>query len=92
MRVERPAAAPLDTPYKARFLWTGPLRSALALRRHQAPPSLVWPDDRSWFLAIPEYTREMALGGSADLVAAVLADPSLHARPAAPSTVLEIDD
>ena len=91
-RVERPAAAPLDYPHRARFLWTGPLESALALRRHDVLPSVVWPEDRSWFLGIPEYTRELALGGPAELVAAVIADPRLCARPAAPGTVLDIDD
>jgi hypothetical protein len=92
LRVERPAASPLDCPHRARYLWTGPLRAATALRRHHDLPSLIWPDDRSWFVGIPEYTRELALGGSADLVAAVLADSRLGARPAQPSTVLDIDD
>lgn len=91
-RVERPAAAPLDYPHRARYLWTGPLGSALALRRHDFLPSVVWPDDRSWFVGIPEYTREAALGGAADLVAAVLADPRLGARTAGPGTELDIDD
>lgn len=92
MRVERPAAAPLDCPHRARFLWTGPLRSATALRRYGALPSLVWPEDRSWFVGVPEYTREVAVGGTSALVDAVLADPRLDARPAAPATVLDIDD
>ena len=91
-RVERPGAAPLDTPYMARYLWTGPLRSATALRRQGEPPSLVWPDDRRWFVAVPEYSREAAVGGSRQLVEAVLADARLDARPALPSTVLDIDD
>ncbi|MFC7876598.1 hypothetical protein [Isoptericola sp. NPDC057391] len=92
LRVERPAAAPLAYPERARFLWTGPLGSALALRRHDTLPSIVWPEDRSWFLGIPEYTREAVLGGPADLVAAVGADPRLGARAAGPGTELDIDD
>ncbi len=92
MRVERPDAAPLDYPHRSRFLWTGPLRSALALRRHDVLPSVVWPEGRSWFLGIPEYAREAALGGPADLVEAVLTDYQLGARRATPSTVLDIDD
>ncbi|GAA1729289.1 hypothetical protein GCM10009809_26050 [Isoptericola hypogeus] len=92
MRLERPATEPLDTPYMARFLWTGPLRSATALRQFGEPPSLVWPHDRSWFLAVPEYTREMAVGGSCELVGTVLSTPGMDARPADLSTVLDIDD
>ncbi|MFE5342009.1 hypothetical protein ACFQ80_17400 [Isoptericola sp. NPDC056578] len=92
MRVEGPAAASLDYPHRSRFLWTGPLGSALALRRHDALPSVVWPEDRSWFVGIPEYTREAALGGSAELVATVLDDARLGARAAAPGTELDIDD
>lgn len=92
-RVERPAAAPLELPHRRYYLWTGPLRSATALRRQPScPPSLVWPQDRSWFVGIPIYTREIAVGGTTATVAAVLADPRLRARPAMPATELDIRD
>ncbi|SKC41282.1 hypothetical protein [Krasilnikoviella flava] len=91
-RAERPAAAPLDYPHRARYLWTGPLHAATALARLDLLPSVVWPHDRSWFVGIPEYTREVVIGGPPGLVGAVLADPGLDARPAAPTTVLDIDD
>lgn len=91
LRVERPAAPPLHLPHRAYHLWTGPLRAALALR-HEAVPSLVWPEDRTWFLGAPIYTRELAVGGPAHVVDALLADPRLAARRATPDDLLDIDD
>lgn len=92
-RVERPAAEPLRLPHREYVLWTGPLRSALALDGAEAAaPSLVWPDDRAWFVAVPIYTREIAVGGSAAVVAALLADPRLGARRAGPDDLLDGDD
>lgn len=90
-RVERPAAARLELPHRAYHLWTGPLRSALALP-HGEVPSFVWPEDRSWCVGAPIYTREIAVGGSAALVDALLAAPDLAARRATPDDVLAIDD
>ncbi len=91
-RVERPAADMLELPHRAYHLWTGPLRSALALRHQQELPSLVWPQDRSWFVGAPIYTNELAVGASRAVVAAVLADPRLGARPATPADLLDVDD
>ncbi len=90
--VERPASRPLAHPHRNYYLWTGPLRSVAALRHWPDPPSLVWPEDRSWFVAVPIYTREAAVGGSPGLIDAVLAEPRLRARPATPTTVLASDD
>jgi len=91
-RVEHPAAAPLQLPHRDYYLWTGPLRSATVFERWPDPPSLIWPEDRSWFVGAPIYTREAAVGGDATLIDAVLARPELHARAAQPETVLDIDD
>lgn len=91
-RVERPAARPLEHPGRSYYLWTGPLRAVTALHDWPDPPSLVWPDDRSWFLSVPEYTREAAVAGAPELISAVLADQRLRAQPATPDTVLDIDD
>ena len=37
-----------------------------ALKIHRAmphsPPSLIWPTDRAWFIGIPIYTAEIAIG------------------------------
>jgi hypothetical protein len=93
VRVERPAAERLELPHRAYHLWTGPLRAVLALdaAMHDLP-SLVWPDDRTWFVGVPIYTRELAIGAPRAVVDALLADPTLAAREAAPSDVLDVDD
>jgi hypothetical protein len=92
-RVERPDAESLDLPHRDYYLWTGPLRSALAFRHETwSLPSLIWPDDRSWFVGAPIYTSELAVGASADVIDAVLADTRLLARTAAPDEILDIDD
>jgi hypothetical protein len=92
-RVETPDAEPLVLPHREYYLWTGPLRSALAFR-HQAasPPSLIWPEDRSWFVGAPIYTNEIAVAGTPDLVDAIVRDPRLTARAATPDEELDIDD
>jgi hypothetical protein len=92
-RVERPDVEPLELPYRRYYLWTGPLRSATAFR-HQPhdPPSLIWPEDRSWFVGVPIYTNEIAVAGTTVVVDAVVADPRLTARRATPDDVLEIDE
>jgi hypothetical protein len=92
-RVECPNVEPLELPYRRYYLWTGPLRSATAFR-HQPhdPPSLIWPEDRSWFVGAPIYTNEIAVAGTTMVVDAVVADPRLNAHPATPDNVLAIDD
>ena len=92
-RVESPDAETLNLPYREYHLWTGPLRSALAFR-HEAwsPPSLIWPDDRSWFVGAPIYTNEIAVAGPSDVIDAVLADPRLLARTTTLDEELDIDD
>jgi hypothetical protein len=92
-RVERPDIESLDLPARRYYLWTGPLRSVTAFRHQpQDPPSLVWPDDRSWFVGVPIYANEIAVAGTRALVDAVLVDRRLGARPATPNDVLDIDD
>jgi hypothetical protein len=92
-RVERPDVEPLDLPYRRYYLWTGPLGSATAFR-HQPhdPPSLIWPEDRTWFVGAPIYTNEIAVAGTTVVVDAVVADSRLTARRATPDDVLDIDD
>ena len=91
-RVECPDVAPLELPWREYYLWTGPLRSALAFRHQSFPPSLVWPEDRSWFVGAPIWTNEIAVAGSDDAIAAVLSDPGLLARTATTDDELDIDD
>jgi hypothetical protein len=92
-RVECPDVEPLELPDRRYYLWTGPLRSATALRHQpQDPPSLIWPEDRSWFVGMPIYTNEIAIAGTTLVVEAVIADPRLDARRATPDDVLDVDD
>lgn len=92
-RVECPDVEPLDLPHRRYYLWTGPLRSARAFgHQPHAPPSLIWPEDRSWFVGAPIYTNEMAVAGTTMVVDAVVADPRLSAHRATPDDVLAIDD
>jgi hypothetical protein len=92
-RVEAPDAEPLEQPFRTYHPWTGPLRSAVAFRQHpHEPPSLVWPEDRSWFIGAPIYTNEIAIGATEHVIDAVLAAPGLYARRAACDDVLDIDD
>ncbi len=91
--VERPDADPLELPNRTYFLWTGPLRSAAAFRQWpHGPPSLIWPEDRSWFVGVPIYTLEIAVAGTPAVVDAVLADPGLGATRATPDDVMDHDD
>jgi hypothetical protein len=89
-RVERPDVEPLHLPHRRYYLWTGPLRSAMAFR--EEPPSLIWPEDRSWFVGAPIYTNEIAVSGAKVVVDAVVDDARLNARRATPDDVLDIDD
>jgi hypothetical protein len=41
---------------------------------------------------VPEYTNEIAVAGTTEVVDAVLANPRLNARRATPDDVLDIDD
>jgi|tagenome__1003787_1003787.scaffolds.fasta_scaffold20749442_2 hypothetical protein len=92
-RVECPDAEPLDLPYRRYYLWTGPLRSATAFGHEpHNPPSLIWPEDRSWFIGMPIYTNEIAFAGTTAAVEAIMAVPRLSARRASPDDVLDIDD
>jgi hypothetical protein len=92
-RIERPDAEPLELPHRRYHLWTGPLRSAIAFRDWpHHPPSLIWPEDRTWFVGVPIYTYEIAVAGSTGLIDAVIADAQLSAHRATPDDVLESDD
>lgn len=91
--IPRPAVELLRLPHRDYYLWTGPLDTALAFEGVDAdPPSLVWPDDRSWFLGVPIYTNEVAVGGSSGLAASLLAEAALGARVVQVDDVLDGDD
>ncbi len=54
-------------------------------------PSLLWPEDRAWVLVSEVDFDSTIVGGSADLVAALCADPRLEALEIAEGTVLTYD-
>ncbi|MEU4545613.1 hypothetical protein [Nonomuraea dietziae] len=81
----------LRLPDRDYLLFRGPLRSAMAMGWHGSPlwfepqsPSLLWPADRSWCVGTEIDFDSTLVGGSAELVAAVLAAPGLEAWPVQP--------
>jgi hypothetical protein len=55
------------------------------------PPTLMWPADRAWFVASDVDLDSTYVGGSEDLIAAVLAEPGLEAWPANSTDRVSID-
>lgn len=91
-RIECPDAEMLALPHREYYLWTGPLRSALAFEHQSFPPSLVWPEDRSWFIGAPIWTNEFAIAGTVEIIATVLSERRLLARTATTDDHLDSDD
>lgn len=92
--VQRPDVEPLTLPERHYYyLWTGPLRSVTAFHHEpQDPPSLIWPEDRAWFVGAPIYTNEIAIAGTSEIIDALFADPRLNAARATPDDALDTDD
>jgi len=88
-----PGAPELRLPHREYLLFAGPPREVVRgwgpadVGWHQSP-SLVWPADRTWFVAGDTDLDSTYVGGSAELVAAVLAAPGLEAWPADPDDPL----
>ncbi|MBE1564170.1 hypothetical protein [Nonomuraea africana] len=81
----------LRLPDRDYLLFRGPLRAALDMGWQGSPlgfepqsPSLLWPADRSWCVGTEIDFDSTLVGGSADLIAAVLAAPDLEAWPVEP--------
>jgi hypothetical protein len=78
----------LRLPHRSYFLFTGPLRAALATGEWATlswfiaqSPNLFWPQDRSWCVASEIDFDSTVVGGSKDLVAGLLSAPGLEAWP-----------
>jgi len=56
-----------------------------------ASPSIVWPDDRAWVLVTEVDVDSTIVGGSAELVDALLNDPRIEALPLPPDASLSWD-
>lgn len=94
-RVALPNVSPLRHPSRNYFLWSGPLDSVMALEHNLEIPSMIWPEDRSWFIGAPIYTDEIAIGANSSTMETVLSSQSLQsfgARRADRDEFLQIDD
>ena len=74
--IERPAAPMLELPHRDYHLWHGRLAAARALERGHYSPTLMWPEDRSWFLSSDIDSAFSEVGGSRAALAPMLADLS----------------
>lgn len=91
-------AAKLRLPERTYLLLRGPLRGVQDIgwqwdsgSFHQRSPNLMWPSDRAWFLASEIDLDSTFVGGSAELVAALIADPGLEAWPVSPADPITAD-
>lgn len=73
----------VELPERSYLLLEGPLDAAgeLAMSLFPQSPSLFWPDDRAWCVATEIDLDSTYFGGTAALVAEVLADERLEAVP-----------
>jgi hypothetical protein len=88
----------LCLPHRALLVFRGELAAAAELGGNVTPdwflphsPNLLWPDDRSWCVATDIDLDSTLVGGTTQLVAAVLAAPDLEAWPVGPDDDLSID-
>lgn len=74
-----------DRPDRRQLLYRGEVDAALAFcESDQLTPNLWWPADRAWCVGTDLWADETYVGGSRELVAAVLGDRRLEAQPAEP--------
>jgi hypothetical protein len=81
----------LRLPNRDYLLFCGPLQAALDMGWHGSPsgfepqsPSLFWPGDHSWCVSTEIDFDSTLVGGSAEVVNAILAAPGLDAGPVEP--------
>lgn len=74
----------VELPERAYLLLEGPLDAAgeLATPLFPQSPNLFWPDDRAWCVTTETDLDSTYLGGTAALIAEILADERLEALPA----------
>jgi hypothetical protein len=73
----------VELPERAYLLLEGPLDAAgeLAMPLRPQSPNLFWPDDRAWCVTTETDLDSTYLGGTAALIAEILADERLEAVP-----------
>jgi hypothetical protein len=90
--------ARLKLPGRDYVLLAGPLSAATEIYAPAVPlclgfqsPNIFWPPDHSWFVASEIDFDSTLVGGSADLIRAILAAPGLDAWPVGPDDSLAAD-
>lgn len=90
----------LDLPGREYVLLAGPLSAALHIRERDdgtgsgispASPNLMWPADRAWFLASEIDFDSTLVGGSDELIAAIIEADEIEAWPIGPRDLLTAD-
>ena len=88
----------LRLPHRDHIVFSGPLRDAVRIGHTYSwggfatqSPTLFWAADRSWCVASEIDFDSTLVGGSAELVAAVLGSPDLEALPVGPDDSLRLD-
>lgn len=88
----------LKLPDRDYVLLAGPLSGAARILEpgmskivKSQSPNLFWPEDRTWFVASEIDFDSTLVGGSADLIKAILAAPGLDAWPIGPDDSLAAD-
>jgi hypothetical protein len=94
---------PFDTlhlvlPERTHLVFTGPLDAVADVGWTEPAgsfvreaPSVIWPADRTWFVASDVDQDSTYLGGSRDLIEALVTDPRLEVWPIAPTDPITFD-
>jgi len=90
-RIARWHARRLDIPGRDYLLFSGPLDAATVIGWHAEDgrfwpqsPNLFWPDDHAWCVGSDVDLCSTVVGGTASLIASVVADAGLEAWPVRP--------
>lgn len=81
LRLEERTFIVAESPVEAAASIGGP---ELWGRFRDEPPTLMWPEDHAWFVACDPDLDSTYVGGTVDLIMAILAAPDLEAWPAQP--------
>lgn len=86
-------SARVTRPHRAYLLYTGPIERALEpIDRHfDQSPAMWWPDDRAWFVATEIDFAWTYVGGSGQLIEALVSEPRLEALRAEPTDTYTYD-
>jgi hypothetical protein len=71
--------------------WRDRIKEGFGFEPSAQSPSIVWPDDRSWVMVTEVDYDSTIVGGSAELIRAICADPRLEAIPITADTDLTWD-